>query len=350
MKLPLDCIGVIIEYIEDSKIIINLFQTCKNIRYFIYNEYPQCCKNIIFNATSFISKGMSKFVIKLYISGYVKNISSKTISNIPYVSYVSDDVGVLSNKYLSKLMRLSVLKLSPKYMRSYSSLLLPKLKELYIKDGRCCDIYKSLYTMINLEILVFGPKYKTQISSKCINTLTKLRILEAPSVTFYGELINNKKLTYLRIGSFYGSGHLLDNSQELKYVNIGGGGLIITRETFLNLKHAHTLIFDLRVDIEDEDLKYVSKSVKHISLPYCNTITYKGIRNNIQHNCTVEFCSSTDIEYRNKVKLFIRPYIGVSLCVDYWSKRNHIDVVLKALHFHEKMNRVMMDRVHITQY
>jgi hypothetical protein len=233
-------------------------------------------------------------------------------------------------------------------MCSYSSLSLPKLKELYIKDGRCCDIIKSLQSMPNLEVLVFGHKYKAQLSGEHIHLLTKLKILDAPSITLYGNITGNKKLTYLKIGSFYGSERSFNNTPELKYVNISGGGLIVTRETFLNLKSAHTLIFDLCADVEDEDLKHVSKSIRYISLPYCNTITREGIYNNIKHKCTIEFCSSTDIEYGNKVKMFIRPYIGIVIHVDYWSKRNHINIKLRELKLHEKMSRVMIDRIHIT--
>jgi hypothetical protein len=324
MKLPLDCLGNIIEFMEDSNLLLSILCTCKMIKSFIEYRRPSCCKNILFHITNNLPD--RKYVAKVCILNKIYGIS-----NLQNIKYMADKSNSLNDKHIKQIKNLNVLRINygQRYCASFQSLI--HLKELYIRVLTSETVISKLNHLRNLEVLTYGKIQDTPtLYHHNIKDLTKLKTLIAPTLIAYEDYWPNKHhITHLELYCVYGSTSMFKDMTKLRYLHIESLQSSAPDHVFKNLSHVKMIILD---DAPFITLGTLSKSTQYLSIYNSPMITYDDIRK-IKHKCTIEICNST-IKFNKLSKLMFKPYITVTLSPDILSE--DVNISIREEHDKEK--------------
>lgn len=250
MSLPLDCIGEIVQYLSDHRIIYNILLTSKYVKNFIENK-------------------------RLVLLGWVNFPLYVVYYNTPVV-----DIYITFRDLLYIIDMFSKIE-PPRTIFSHIVYKLCTLKELTVaQEYELNPIY--LRYMVNLENLEFEFKYSHKMDGKCLRNLNKLTHLYGPCcivINNINDLISKTKMKELTVYCICNnvSEDIFMNMQDLEVLTIYCGNMVITSKTFKRLPKLIEFVVPTITSLVDEDLKYIGKDLVQLGIESCDKITNKGL-------------------------------------------------------------------------
>ena len=281
MSIPLDCIGIIMEYVTDFKVLRNVTEVSKAVRYFIEHTRPSCCVNIRIFFHSNLPTHRKKYYTYVRMRDFRKEDPDKfkifdtlIVFDMKY-SFITD-------KQLSNFINLQWLSIEGVYNKNKigkSFTRLKKLTVLYI-DMRSTNV--DLSYLGELESLVMvridnSPK----INANILEPLRNLQYIDicGLTVTDNKSLINNKNIRTLIIKniSFNATEKIFKNMSKLEYLSINSSyNFTVTKKIFEYLPNIRVLKLEDINTLKDDDIKYIGKKLRRLHINYCD-ITDLGL-------------------------------------------------------------------------
>lgn len=268
MRLPLDCIGEIVQYLSDHRILYNILLVSKRVKNFIENEqrstmnniqFPICVKYLCFNKiVNYIKFDHLCTLVKLQ-----EKITSRTIfSHMLYKLYTVKTIDAIA-------------------------------------DNFDCTLLKHFINLENVTIVKKNIMLDTDIGSYVVEELNNLVVLNMENivVNHNNHLIWKKRLKMLIVCSIHHnvSEDIFMNMQDLRYLYVDHvSDYHATGKTFKYLKNLRSFCMPDLTVLHDDDLKYVGKSIERLYINSCRGITDKGL-SYINHKCKINLWFNTKI-------------------------------------------------------
>lgn len=283
MKLPLDCLGVIVQYIKDGTIVFNLILTSKSIKNYIEHEFPQCCRHVVF-ILEHIPTTLKKYIYTVFFR--VRNIfkiDHELFDNIRNVRYILNNSVDITDEQLSHMRDLDqviYLRMFPKITgKGFKHL--TNITELYIPELHIhFDMWYLAYLQ-NLKIVVMDHGFNFTHSGIHIRKLNKLVQIRIPSLEVCDEedLINKKDLEVLEICGIddHINERIFSNMKKLRILAFVFGKPFISKKTLIRLSKLERLVLGSVTSLCDEDLRFLPTTLEQLSIPNCKKITDLGL-------------------------------------------------------------------------
>jgi hypothetical protein len=275
-RLPVDCIGVILEFISSTKTFFNVYLLSNHVKWYVDNEHPGCTINVQFNYTNNKNKinGVKEFIYNVYLEEEVE------LANFPNVSILDIDFNVTySNvqniKYLKNLSYLEInlksesLK-NKRYFDNFSH-----INELHLKYGDYSD--EDFIHLSKVQIL-FLNRYECtrKITGEGFCHLKKIKKIKikhgslSPNSLIHLKNVEKIKLCWVKNITNYSFRHL-SNVKKLRIDDYNG----LTIEGYKHLKNCVSLDLSSNDSITNEVIKHFStmKNLKELNVMFISEIS-----------------------------------------------------------------------------
>jgi hypothetical protein len=281
MKICLDCIGCIVEFIEDDKTFMIILSLCKDIKNYFYGEGSSYTHNVSFF--------MEKVVVKKYIHNvrlssfykYTENdyVKLKNFDAIE-ISCPPDDRKILS-EYTRHVTCLKLhglgLSIYDDDLKYFSDL---KILDIYNNSGRITN--KGLEYIKNMSELHLSA-IRTQLTDEGIENLHHIRVLSLE--TCYKEKITDrglKNLTNIRYLWLHYGKNITDKgikyiSKSIRFLHLWENRSITDKGLGYAKNRIRCLHMYHNENITDKGLSYLT-GIKELSLGNSDGITDKGMK------------------------------------------------------------------------